>query len=129
MKYRRGEIWWVDLDPTRGKEAKKIRASLGARSLGDETSPGSHRCLIIQNDIGNEESDLTTVVPFLSRKHYPFVVNVQPSELNQLDKERGLHFNQIRSVDSSRLKSKLGTLESAYFSQVKRALDIQFGFF
>ncbi len=112
MEYRRGEIWWVDLEPTKGKEAKKIRA-----------------CLIIQNDIGNEESDLTTVVPFLSRKNYPFVVNVQPSELNQLDKERGLHFNQIRSVDSSRLKSKLGTLESEYFSQVKRALDIQFGFF
>ena len=112
MEYRRGEIWWVDLDPTKGKEAKKIRA-----------------CLIIQNDIGNEESELTTIVPFLSRKNYPFVVNVQPSELNRLDKERGLHFNQIRSVDSSRLKTKLGTLESEYFSQVKRALDIQFGFF
>lgn len=112
MECRRGEIWWVDLDPTKGKEAKKIRA-----------------CLIIQNDIGNEESELTTIVPFLSRKNYPFVVNVQPSELNRLDKERGLHFNQIRSVDSSRLKTKLGTLESEYFSQVKRALDIQFGFF
>ena len=112
MKCRRGEIWWVDLDPTKGKEAKKIRA-----------------CLIIQNDIGNEESDLTTVVPFLSPKNYPFVVNVKPSELNQLDKERGLHFNQIRSVDSSRVKSKLGNLESSYFSQIKRALDIQFGFF
>lgn len=112
MKCRRGEIWWVDLDPTKGKEAKKIRA-----------------CLIIQNDIGNEESNLTTVVPFLSPKNYPFVVNVQPSELNQLDKERGLHFNQIRSVDASRLKSKLGTLESSYFSKIKRALDIQFGFF
>ena len=112
MECRRGEIWWVDLEPARGKEAKKIRA-----------------CLIIQNNIGNEESDLTTVVPFLSSKNYPFVVNIQPSELNQLDKERGLHFNQIRSVDASRLKSKLGTLEVTYFTQVKRALDIQFGFF
>ncbi|GAB4240510.1 MAG: type II toxin-antitoxin system PemK/MazF family toxin [Stanieria sp.] len=112
MKCRRGEIWWVDLDPTKGKEAKKIRA-----------------CLIIQNDIGNEESDLTTIVPFLSPKQYPFVVNVKPSESNQLDKERGLHFNQIRSIDSSQLKAKLGTLESDYFSQIKKALDIQFGFF
>lgn len=112
MQCRRGEIWWVDLDPTRGKEARKIRA-----------------CLIIQNDIGNEESDLTTVIPFLSPKNYPFVVNVQPSEVNQLDRERGLHFNQIRSVDASRLKSKLGILEVAYFTQIKRALDIQFGFF
>lgn len=112
MKCRRGEIWWVDLEPTTGKEAKKIIA-----------------CLIIQNDIGNEESDLTTVVPFLSPKSYPFVVNVKPSKQNKLDKERGLHFNQIRAVDASRLKSKLGNLESSYFEQIKRALDIQFGFF
>ncbi len=112
MKYKRGEIWWVNLDPTLGKEAKKIRA-----------------CLIIQNDIGNEESDMTTIVPFLSPKKYPFVVNVTPSELNQLDKERGLHFNQVRSIDSSRLKSKLGTLEDDYFVLIKRALDIQFGFY
>lgn len=112
MKYKRGEIWWVDLDPTQGKEAQKIRA-----------------CLIIQNDIGNEESDMTTVVPFLSPKRYPFVVNVKPSKLNQLDRERGLHFNQIRSVDSARLKSKLGVLEADYFAQIKRALDIQFGFY
>ncbi len=110
--YKRGEIWWVDLEPTQGLEAKKIRA-----------------CLIIQNDIGNEESDMTTVVPFLSPKRYPFVVNIKPSKLNQLDKERGLHFNQIRSVDSSRLKSKLGVLEADYFAQIKRALDIQFGFY
>lgn len=112
MECRRGEIWWVDLEPTRGKEARKIRA-----------------CLIIQNDIGNEESDLTTVIPFLSPKNYPFVVNVEPSEQNKLDKERGLHCNQIRSVDASRLKSKLGNLELMYFSQIKEALNIQFGFF
>ncbi len=110
--HKRGEIWWVNLDPTIGKEAKKIRA-----------------CLIVQNDIGNEESDLTTIVPFLSPKNYPFVVNVKPSQLNQLDKERGLHFNQIRSVDSSRLKSKLGVLEAEYFVEIKRALDIQCGFY
>ena len=111
MEYKRGEIWWVDLDPTKGKEARKTRA-----------------CLVIQNDIGNEESYLTTVVPFLSSKNYPFVVNVQQSKLNQLDRERGLHFNQIRSVDASRLRSKLGILELKYFSQIKTALDIQFGF-
>jgi mRNA interferase MazF len=111
-KYKRGEIWWVNLDPTRGKEAKKTRA-----------------CLIIQNDIGNEESKLTTVVPFLSPRNYPFIVNVKPSDLNHLDRERGLHFNQIRSIDSSRLESKLGVLEADYFTQIKKALDIQFGFY
>lgn len=42
MQCKRGEIWWVGSNPTRGKEAYKTRA-----------------CLIIQNDIGNKESDLT----------------------------------------------------------------------
>jgi len=48
------------------------------------------------------------------KKDYPFVVNVLPSKLNQLDKERGLHLNQINSFDSSRLKQKKGKLEKHY---------------
>jgi mRNA interferase MazF len=46
-KYKRAEIWWVNLDPTEGKEAQKTRA-----------------CLIIQNNISNQESEMTTVVSF-----------------------------------------------------------------
>ena len=129
MQCKRGEIWWVDLDPTRGKEARTLDTSFKSVKPPNGVSRKTRACLIIQNDIGNKESDLTTVVPFLSPKNYPFVVNIKPSELNKLDKGRGLHFNQIRSVDSSRLKSKLGILESDYFVQIKRALDIQFGFF
>jgi mRNA interferase MazF len=81
LTYRRGEIWWVKLDSSIGKEARKTRA-----------------CLILQNDLGNKQSSLTTVVPFLARKNYPFVVNVLPTELNGLDQERGLHFSQILSL-------------------------------
>ena len=127
--YRRGEIWWVKLDPTVGVEAAKTRASLGARSLAEETSAGSHRCLILQNDLGNKASKITTVVPFLSKKDYAFVVNVLPTDDNGLDKERGLHFNQIRSVDRSRIISMIGKLEESYWESIKEAIDIQFGFY
>lgn len=110
-QYRRGEIWWVKLDPATGVEAQKIRA-----------------CLIIQNNFGNEESRITTIVPFLAKKDYPFVVNVRATALNNLDRERGLHFNQIRSVDSSRVLTKLGEIEDRYWAEIKKAIATQLGF-
>ena len=110
--YKRGEIWWVKLDPGVGTEAIKTRA-----------------CLIIQNDSGNRASKMTTIVPFLATTNYSFVVNVLPTVENGLDKERGLHFNQIRSVDRSRLTSKIGEIEAGYWDSIKAAADIQLGFY
>ena len=112
MSYKRGEIWWVRLDPAVGVETAKTRA-----------------CLILQNNAGNRASNITTIAPFLARKNYAFVVNVLPSEQNGLDKERGLHFNQIRSIDRSRLASKIGKIEDLYWSKIEQAIAIQLGFF
>ena len=106
--YKRGEIWWVELDPSTGVEAKKTRP-----------------CLILQNDLGNKQSSLTIVVPFLATRNYPFVVNVKPTSLNNLDRERGLHFSQIRAVDCSRIKSKIGTLEDECWQEIVKAIAIQ----
>jgi mRNA interferase MazF len=111
LTYRRGEIWWVELDPVVGVETKKTRA-----------------CLILQNDFGNKQSSLTTVAPFLERKNYPFVVNFPATPENGLDKPRGLHLNQIRAIDAQRIKSKLGTIEEYYWAEIKNAIAIQFGF-
>lgn len=111
LVYRRGEIWWVELDPTRGVETKKTRP-----------------CLILQNDLGNKQSSLTTVAPFLASKKYPFVVNVQPSSTNNLDRERGINLSQIRAVDSTRVLSKIGKLEDFYWEAIKSAILIQLGF-
>ena len=110
--FKRGEIWWVRLDPAIGVEATKTRA-----------------CLIIQNDLGNKASKITTIVPFLAKRNYSFVVNVKPTSDNGLDKERGLHFNQVRSVDNSRVESKLGVLEDIYWQEIKMAIDVQLGFY
>jgi mRNA interferase MazF len=110
--YKRGEIWWVKLDPSVGVEAAKTRA-----------------CLILQNDMGNKASLITTVVPFLASKDYAFVVNVLPTDENGLDRERGLHFNQIRSIDRSRVISKIGNLENSYWQQIQAAINVQLGFY
>lgn len=110
--YRRLEIWWVKLEPAIASEAKKTRP-----------------CLILQNDTGNRFSDITIVVPVLEPKSYPFVVNVEPSSQNGLDRKRGLNFSQIRVAHYSRFTSKLGVLENTYVSQIEEAIAIELNIF
>jgi mRNA interferase MazF len=112
LTYRRGEIRWVNLDPTVGAEAKKIRA-----------------CLIVQNDIMNQYGLLTIVMPFRpGSKQAPYVVNVKATPNNGLDQDRFIDIGQIRAVDHSRILGLLGTLESEYWELIRTALNIVLGF-
>ena len=111
-EYRRFEIWWVKLDPAEGQETKKTRP-----------------CLVLQNDIGNQFSDVTIVAPFLEPKNYPFVVNVVPSSDNGLDRERGINFSQMRVVSCRRFRTKLGVIDNSYTRQIEEAIAIELGIF
>jgi mRNA interferase MazF len=112
LRYRRGEIWWVNLDPTVGNETAKKRP-----------------CLILQNDVGNSRSDTTMIAPLLKgSKKYPFVVNVEATLENGLDENRGIHLEQMRVVDNRRIDCKLGTLEDKYWSEIEKAVCIVLGF-
>jgi mRNA interferase MazF len=112
LRYRRGEVWWVNLDPTVGSETAKKRP-----------------CVILQNDVGNARSDTTMVAPLLKgSKAYPFVVSVEATAENGLDETRGIHLEQMRVVDSRRIDRKLGTLEQKYWSEIEKAVYIVLGF-
>jgi mRNA interferase MazF len=112
LRYRRGEIWWVNLDQTVGNETAKKRP-----------------CIILQNDVGNARSATTMVAPLLKGlKNYPFVVNVEATAENGLDENREIHLEQMRVVDNRRIDSKLGTLDDKYWSQIERAVYIVLGF-
>jgi mRNA interferase MazF len=108
---KRGEIYYVNLDPVVGDEANKKRP-----------------CLIVQNDLGNLHSKKTIIVPFLKPNKYPFIVIVKPSIANNLDRERGLDLSHIRSVSLKRIGNQLGTLEEKYWKAIRNALLIQLGF-
>ncbi|MBX9252782.1 type II toxin-antitoxin system PemK/MazF family toxin [Desmonostoc muscorum CCALA 125] len=112
LTYRRGEIRWVNLDPTVGAEAKKIRA-----------------CLIVQNDIMNQYGLLTIVMPFRpGSKQVPYVVNVKATPNNGLDQDRFIDVGQIRAVDHSRILGLVGVLESEYWELIRTALNVVLGF-
>lgn len=112
LTYRRGEIRWVNLDPTVGAEAQKIRS-----------------CLIVQNDIMNQYGLLTIVVPFRpGSKSAPYVVNVKATSTNGLDRDRFIDIGQIRAVDHSRILGLVGVLEEEYWEAIRTAFNIVLGF-
>lgn len=111
-KYKRFEIWWIALDPIKGNEAGKTRL-----------------CLVLQNDVGNQFSKVTIIVPFLEPRNYPFVVNVKPSLQNGLDRERGLNFSQMRVVSYEKFKTKIGKLEKKYQPKIEEAIAIELSIF
>ncbi len=112
LDYRRGDIYWVAMDPTVGAEVQKTRS-----------------CLILQNDVMNQYGDVTIVLPFRpGSKQAPYAVNVQASSLNGLDCDRFLDVGQIRAVSYQRLRNLAGTLETQYWQQIQQALNIVLGF-
>lgn len=103
---QRGEIYWVEFDPSLGKETQKTR-------------PG----LIVSNDIGNEVSDIIMIAPITSKidRLYPVEVKITVS-----GKEGKIMLNQCKAIDKSRLKSKMGSVDSEAMKSVEEAIKIVF---
>jgi mRNA interferase MazF len=112
LSYQRGEIRWVNLEPTLGAEAKKIRS-----------------CLIVQNDTMNQHGQLTVIIPFRpGSKQAPYIVNVTATSQNGLDQDRFLDIAQIRSVDAQRVLGLVGILETEYWLAIQQSLNFVLGF-
>jgi len=109
--YRQLDIYWIDLEPTRGAETKKKRP-----------------CVIVQSDLMNRGTRTVIVAPILpGHKQWPFVINVIPTKTNGLDKKRHINLKQLRAVDVSRINNKQGTLENQYKEAIQDALQLIFG--
>ena len=112
MLIKRGDLFYVNLDPTRGSE------QAGARPV-----------LVIQNDVGNEYAPTVIIAPLTTKtfsKHYPTNVNV-PKGTAGLKEDSTLLLSQIRTIDKSRLERKLGHLPSDLMHQVDEAIKISLG--
>jgi mRNA interferase MazF len=104
---RRGDIHWVNLDPTIGGETKKTRPAL-----------------VVSNDIGNEIANIIMIAPITSKIKtvYPFEVKVTVK-----GKSCKIMLNQCRAVDKSRLTSKIGSVDLEIMKSVEDAIKIVFG--
>ncbi len=109
---KRGDIYWVKLDPAEGSEIGKIRPAV-----------------VISNDINNELADTVTIVPITSSvgKVYPFEVLIRKGTAN-LAEDSKAKANQIRTVDKRRLKNLIGTLPAPILEQIGNAVKIHLDF-
>ena len=87
---KRGEVWWVDFDPSFGSETQKIRPAV-----------------IISNDASNAVLSRVVVVPFTSNISKVYTCNVV---VDVGDTSSKLMADQIMIVDKKRLKKGIGVL-------------------
>ena len=109
---KRGEIWLVDLNPTRGSEQKGIRP-----------------CLVISNDITNMYAPTVCTIPLtsnLSGQKFPINI-VLKKEDTGLKVDSLLLCGQIRTVAKERLERKLTTVDIECFPAIEKALLLYLG--
>ena len=110
---RRGEIRWVDLNPTRGAESTKRRPGVIVSNDGANTSA---------NRLGR---GVVTIVPVTSNTEriYPFQVLLTASTTG-LAQDSKAQAEQVRSVAVERVGACIGILPSAHLAELDEALRI-----
>ena len=109
---KRGEIYYADLSPVVGSEQGGMR-------------PG----LIVQNDTGNRHSPTVIAAAITSRldkARLPTHILVGARSVG-LNRDSIILLEQIRTLDKSRLKERMGRLDDATMSAVDTALAVSFG--
>ena len=106
----RGEVWLVDLDPTRGREQAGKRPALVVSTNGFNKSP----------------ADLVVIVPITSKdKSIPWHVALQPPEGGTKTKSF-IMCEAVRSVSHDRMAQRWGAVTSATMDEVEDRLRILF---
>lgn len=110
MKIVRGQVWKVNLDPTRGAEMKKLRP-----------------CVVVSADsIG--KLPLKVIVPITEWKEiyasYPWIVKLKPNMQNGLDKLSAADAFQVKSLSTERFVKQLGVLSEEEIDDIVSAIGI-----
>lgn len=111
MNIERGDILLIELDPTKGSEMQKTRP-----------------CIVVTNNVANTISRVLMIVPMTSQK----IEKLFPHEV-LIPKGKGVlkiskaNIAQMRTVDCSRIKSKLGSVLEKTLNEVDTVLKLHLG--
>ena len=112
MNIKRGDIYYADLSPVIGSEQGGLRP-----------------VLIVQNDIGNRYSPTVIAAAITSRmtkSKLPTHIDINADNVG-LAKDSVILLEQIRTIDKTRLKEKMGHLDDSLMQNVNNAITVSFG--
>ncbi|MCX8490408.1 MAG: type II toxin-antitoxin system PemK/MazF family toxin [Cyclobacteriaceae bacterium] len=104
---KQGEIWFVDLNPTKGSEQAGLRP-----------------VVIISGNLMNEHLAVLIVVPLTTKiKNYKGNPILIPTKLNGLKMESEMLVFHVRSVSKDRLVRKIGSIENEELTRTIKTLN------
>jgi mRNA interferase MazF len=105
---RQGEVWFVDLDPTRGREQAGRRPAV----------------VVSVDQLGTGASELAIVVPLTrTERPNPLYVPIEPPEGGVRDTSYAMP-EMVRAVSRQRLVERWGTLRPATVEQVLQRVHL-----
>ena len=110
---KRGEVWLSDLNPTQGSEQAGIRP-----------------VIIFQNDLVSRFSTTSIAIPLttnLRRANLPLCLLIEQGNGGLSEDSVALCF-QMRTLDKSRLISKLGQLNTELIIQLEEVVLLTLGY-
>ncbi|MBQ6991399.1 MAG: type II toxin-antitoxin system PemK/MazF family toxin [Clostridia bacterium] len=113
MVIKRGDMFYADLSPVIGSEQGGIRP-----------------VLVIQNDTGNKYSPtviVSAITSQLGKNKLPTHIELDSEEFG-LKSDSVVLAEQIRTIDKSRLKEKIGHIDdNKIMNRINGALGVSFG--
>lgn len=95
-------VYWVDLNPTQGSEISKVRP-----------------CVVISPKELNDNLNTVIIIPITSTlRNYPFRIRCTLA-----NKTGEIVTDQIRTVDKSRLRSKMSKLSGQEIEKLREILN------
>ena len=111
MLVKRGDIFLVDLTDALGSEQRGLKPAI-----------------IVQNDVGNEKSPTTLIVPLTSKKKHMQATHVEIKPEDGTARPSEAECEQVRVADKIRLKKQVGTITNPdVLDEINRKIMVAFG--